>query len=153
MDERNHQNTASMFVCEAAFQRYRSKASAGYQSPRCRNKSRAECGQLRMKDITRTPLPCSFVKLLSATPLLAVLIKPMSFNFGFLYWTGFQLVAPFAKPVLGSWVGDPETNPDSGHLPSGWMWPPNHRNTASMFVCEAAVSNTTSSCFDQTHEF
>ena len=109
----------------------------------------AECGQ----QITGTPLPCLFVKLLSATTLLAVLIKPMSFNFGFLYWTGFQLVAPFAKPVLGSWVGDPETNPDSGHLPSGSMWPTNNQNTASMFVCAAEVSNTASSDFDQTYAF
>ena len=40
----------------------------------------AECGQLWMKKITRTPLPCFFVKLLSATPLLALSIQCMSFN-------------------------------------------------------------------------
>ena len=37
------------------------------------------------------------------------------------------------------------------------MWPTmderKHQNTTSMFVCEAAVSNTTSSETDQTYEF
>ena len=65
----------------------------------------------------------------------------------FLFWNGFQLAVPYAEPVLGTtWVGDAETNPDSGHLPSGW-------NTTSMFVCEAAVRNATSTDIDQIYEF